>query len=201
MASDDWYRNIDWNSKIEEEFYAKLNRARSQRDQYMVIQALTLVNRHPKISLRLIDEYFDSRMNKFHDVMALLARAEAYLALDEIDNAVYAYRAVLDQETKVPNHLTTAYVDYPYFVAIHNVESEFNNAIKVLNENIERLMFPKDHYKWHAAKALIHSDKDEAVKALEAAQIKKSGFRFHPNVGLVGKEHRPIIKELLKLSS
>ena len=61
MTSDTWYRNEDWNDEIEDFFYSKLNRARSQREQYLVIQALSLSKTHPNISLRLTREYFESK--------------------------------------------------------------------------------------------------------------------------------------------
>ncbi len=63
------------NESIEENFYSKLKRARSQRDQYLAIQALTLADDHPRTSLRLLDEYFVSRKDEFDDVRALLAKA------------------------------------------------------------------------------------------------------------------------------
>ena len=64
MSSEDWYRNKEWNSEIEEFFYMKLKRARTQRYQYIVIQALSLTDNHPDISLRLVDEYFETREDK-----------------------------------------------------------------------------------------------------------------------------------------
>lgn len=62
-------------------------------------------------------------------------------------------------------------------------------------------MFPLDYYKWHAAKALINNDGSEAQKALEVAKVKRSGFRFHQDLGLVGKDHEKTIKQLCKIST
>jgi len=201
MSLDDWYRNKEWNEDIESNFFAKLKRAKSQRDQYLVIQALTLTDMHPKVSLRLVDKYFGSREDKFDDVRALLARAQSYLTLDEIDDAMEAFRAVLEREAEFPNYQSGTYVDYPYIVATRSIEKEYDNAINVLNKNVERLAFPLDYFKWHAAKALIRNDGNEASKALDAAQVKKSGFRFHQNVGIVGKEYEKTIKQLCKIST
>jgi tetratricopeptide (TPR) repeat protein len=201
MSSEDWYRNKNWNKDIETEFFAKLKRARSQRDQYLVIQALTLTDNHPKISIRLVEQYFESRKDKFDDVRALLAMAEAYLALGQTDSAMNSFRAVLAREAEFSNHQSGAYVDYPYIVATGEIEKEYDNAIIVLSENVDRLTFPLDYFKWHAAKALIQKDGVQASKALEAAQVKKSGFSFHQSVGLVGKEHEKTIKQLCKIST
>jgi len=199
MSSDDWYRNKDWNDEIEEHFYSKLKRARSQRDQYLVIQALTLTESHPNVALHLVDEYFSSRKNEFDDVRALLARANAYISLGDIGNTMDAYHAILAREKEFPNHQTNTYVDYPYMVATQKVENEYVNAVNVLNEHADRLTFPIDFFKWHAAMALISKDGAQASKALDAAKVKRSGFRFHQDVGLVGNGHEKTIKQLCKI--
>ena len=201
VSSDDWYRNEDWNETIEEHFYSKLKRARTQRDQYLVIQALTLADKHPKVSLRLVDEYFESRKEQFDDVRALLAKANAFIKLDDRERCVATYKEILQREREFPNHQTGAYLDYPYLVATQKIEGEFDNALEVLNENIDRLTFPLDYYKWHASKAIICNDGLEAKKALDVAKVKRSGFRFHQDVGLVGKEHQETIKQLCKIST
>lgn len=201
MSSDDWYRNKDWNKSIEESFYSKLKRARSQRDQYLVIQALTLTDKHPKVSLRLVDEYFESRKEKYDDVRALLAKSNAFIALGDLEGCLATYKKVLQREREFPNHQTGVYLDYPYLVAMQRIEHEFVGALDVLDEHIDRLTFPLDYFKWHASKALINNDGDEAKKALDSAKVKRSGFRFHQDVGLVGKEHEKAIKQLCKIST
>lgn len=201
MSSDDWYRNKDWNESIEEHFYSKLKRARAQRDQYLVIQALTLADKHPKVTLRLVDEYFESRKDQFDDVRALLAKANAYFALNDLETCIAAFKEVLGREREFPKHQTGVYLDYPYLVATQKIESEFSYALDVLNDHVDRLTFPLDYYKWHASKALISNDGFEAKKALDVAEVKNSGFRFHQDVGLVGKEHQETIKQLCKIST
>ena len=201
MSSDDWYRNKDWNESIEEHFYSKLKRARTQRDQYLVIQALTLADKHPKVTLRLVDEYFESRKDQFDDVRALLDKANAYFALNNLETCIAAFKEVLGREREFPKHQTGVYLDYPYLVATQKIESEFSYALDVLNEHVDRLTFPLDYYKWHASKALIRNDGFEAKKALDVAEVENSGFRFHQDVGLVGKEHQNTIKQLCKIST
>ncbi|MEW5248287.1 hypothetical protein [Microbulbifer discodermiae] len=201
MSSDDWYRNKDWNESIEDHFYSKLKRARTQRDQYLVIQALTLADKHPKVTLRLVNEYFESRIDQFDDVRALLAKANAYFALSDLERCIAAFKEVLGREREFPKHQTGVYLDYPYLVATRKIEHEYVNVIDVLDEHIGRLTFPLDYYKWHASKALINNDGSEAQKALDAAKVKRSGFRFHQDLGLVGKKHEKTIKHLCKTST
>jgi tetratricopeptide (TPR) repeat protein len=201
VSSDDWYRNKEWSDEIEENFYSKLKRARSQRDQYMVIQALSLTDTYPEVALRLVEEYFDSRTNPFDDVRALLARANAYISLEDFNNAIAAYRAILARENELPNHQTGAYLDYPYLVATQQIKGEYENAVNVLNEHAGRLALPLDYFKWYASFALINQDGSYASKALDAAKVKRSGFRFHQVIGLVGKKYEKTIKQLCKIST
>jgi tetratricopeptide (TPR) repeat protein len=201
MSSDDWYRNNKWNDEIEALFYEKLKRARSQRDQYIIIQASHLSESFPLISLQLIDEYFEKRKDKFDDARAYLAQSIAFMKLGDIDKAMEAYRAILKREEEFPNHQTTAYVDYPYIVATKAIESEYQNVLSVLTKHHSRLMFPLDKFKWHASFALINNDYEQAVLALDVAKVKRSGFRFHQDVGLVGKEHVNVIKVLCKIGT
>ncbi len=201
MSSEYWYRNENWNASIEEHFYSKLRRATTQRDQYLVIQALTLADTYPEVSLRLVNEYFESRKGQFDDVRALLAKANACKTLNDLDGCISAFKEVLGREREFPNHQTEVYLDYPYLVATQKIENEYANAVDVLDEHVDRLTFPLDHYKWHASKALINNDGSEAQKALDAAKVKRSGFRFHQDVGLVGKEHEETIKHLCKIST
>ena len=195
----DWYRNKTWNTEVEEKFFEKLNRSRSNRDQYLVIQALTLASNFPDATLRLVAQYFETRNDKFNDTRALLAKTEAYLAMDKLNMAIESYHALLESEDEYPRILSGAYVDYPYLVATQKIETEYENALNVLKKHVDRLAFPLERFKWYAAKALIENDENFASKALEAAKVKKSGFRFHQNLGLVGKEHAITIKNLRKI--
>ena len=199
MATEDWFRNKKWNEEIENSFFAKLKRARSQRDQYLVIQASTLAKSHPEVTLKLVDYYFENRKDKFDDMRALLAKSEALLALGKIKEAMTAYRSVLAREDEFPNHQSDTYVRYPYIVATKLIETEYDNAVSVLKKNESRLAFPLDYFMWHSSLALIEGDPSHASSALEAAEVKKSGFSFHQDVGLVGKEHAETIKKLLKI--
>jgi len=92
-------------------------------------------------------------------------------------------------------------------VATMNIKSQFTKALQVLSENQTRLMFPVERFTWHAASALILAAQGEhnqasqhAAKALEAAQAKHSGFRYHPTVGLVGSKYETLRDKLIGLS-
>ena len=199
MSSEDWYRNKEWNSEIEEFFYMKLKRARTQRYQYIVIQALSLTDTHPDISLRLVDEYFETREDKYEDARALLARAKAYISQGKRKETVSAYQALLEREREFPQHQTTAYLDFPYYVVQNKLEFHYSEVQNILRDNAERLMFPRDYFIWHACNALIEQCSDHAVKALNSAKVEHSGFQYHQNVGLVGEEYKETIERLIDI--
>ncbi len=115
MAREDWYRNKEWNSSIAEAFTAKLKRARD-KPQYLRIQASYLTDKYPTVALELFDQYF-SLGDNFDHSQANVGRAEAYIALGNIDNAIAAYEAALAFEAIKPNVLTQAYIALPFLVA------------------------------------------------------------------------------------
>ena len=68
----------------------------------------------------------------------------------------------------------------------------YAEALSVLNEFADTLLFPIYRYRFHGIRALIADDaddhefaRDEAQLALEAAAAEHSGLRYHPSVGLV----------------
>jgi tetratricopeptide (TPR) repeat protein len=208
MANDDWYRNTEWNERISKAFFDRLARARSQRDQYLVIQALTLSSCFPKAAIELVDTYFETRKDDFDDVRALLAKAEAYRALGELPEAIQAYKDTMAREAEFPSHRTRTYLDLPYLIASEGIRGEYEFALKLLSKGLDDLAFPVDMFLWRAANALIADDLgqtdlaiDHAKRAIEIAEVKKSGFRYHQNVGLVGKEHEKVLKRLVALAA
>jgi hypothetical protein len=64
-APSEWFRNKRWSTEIEQSFFTRLARSRTQRDQNLVIQAVELVDSRPDVALRLIEVYFESRTSRF----------------------------------------------------------------------------------------------------------------------------------------
>lgn len=202
----DWFRSTTWNESVERAFNDRLGRAR-QKAQYLRIQACTLARSHPGVAIRLLDRYFELP-DAFDHAQAHVDRATAFLALGRVGDAIAAYEAALAREVVFPNLQTQAYLDLPYTVATHTLREQYPRALELLDLHESRLMCPVDRFRWHAARALIAADtretetsKIQAQRALDAAALEHSGFRYHPSVGLVTDQRDSVIKKLEALSA
>ncbi|MBK7898265.1 MAG: hypothetical protein IPJ99_02590 [Betaproteobacteria bacterium] len=199
--STDWFRNTTWNEDIERAFDHRLRRAR-RKEQYLRIQSCTLARSHPEAALKLLDRYFELQ-DDFDHAQAYVDRATAFLTLGRIEEAIAAYEESLARESVFPNLLTQAYIELPYLVATRCIREHYERAKELLDLHEPRLMFPVDHFRWHAAQALIAGAAGEsetasshAKSALGAASHEHSGFRYHPSIGLVTSQYDEIIKKL-----
>lgn len=206
MADHDWYRREVWSAEVEREFLDRLRRSRSQRDQYLAIQAITLVRLRPDITLRLADLYFDTRTAAFDDSRVLAARGAAHEELGNVGEAVTAYCAALEREDEVPGFKTNAHLAYPYLVATRQIATNYVHALEVLDRHHDQVAFPAGRFRWNAARALILAAQGEtdlarefAEHALAAAAETNSEFRYHRHLGLVGHGHETIIDKLCEL--
>ena len=201
MGKEDWYRNTNWNDAIADEYFAKLKRTRS-KDQYLRIQACYLTKSHPIVALELLDQFFI--LNEPSDfAQAYCEKAEAYLSLGNINEAIIAYERAIKHESTTNGVQTEAFIKLPMLFAEYNLHEYFLQGIKLLENNTKRLYFPVDHFRWHAAMAIFkkglgntEESSKQALLALEAAKIKKSEFRYHRNLGLVGEKYLNIVIKL-----
>jgi len=204
MSPDDWHRNTAWDADIEAKFEAKLKRARDKA-QPLRIQALHLAQSHPEIALKLLDRYFALGENFVDCASAHKTRAEAYLALGRLDDAISSFEAALRREAQFPNYKTLVSVEYPYLVATRKLTKHYRRALEVLDANFRDVAFPVNRFRWHAARAIILGElgssneaRESARSALTAAAEPKSEFRYHQKLGLVSDEHSDMIRRLEK---
>ena len=205
MSRDDWFRHSHWNEDTAAQFEAKLKRAR-KKGQYLRIQACTLARSDPNAALGLLRRYFAQADERFDDAQAHVDRATALLTLGRLDDALNSYEDALKVEAAIPNIRTQAYVDLPYRISVHGVRSRYDRALEILRDHCHRLTFPVDHFKWNAAQAILAGDRglrDQAqqfaMSALSFAARDHSGFRYHPNIGLVSEEHADALRQLQTL--
>jgi len=205
MARDDWFRNSDWNDAIEEAFFEKLRRARNKA-QYLRIQAGTLAEKHPRVALRLSDQYL-LLGDHFDVAQAHVDRASAYLSLGQIEEAIQSYEEALGAESRHPSLKTSAYILLPFVIATQRLNSRYALAMQILDQHRTRLMFPIDHFQWHATRALIANDlgdtaeaRKHAHRALEQAAADHSGFRYHAALGIVGDGYKDLREQLARIT-
>jgi hypothetical protein len=197
----DWYRNTSWDDEIEGRFNEKLKRTKLKAP-FLRIQASTLATRHPEVSLRLLDQYFE-QPDDVERAQAHVDRAVALLTLDRDGEAVAAYEAALAREAEYPRAHTQAHVDLPLHIAMRGLSEHYERALELLETHSEKLLFPIDEFKWHAAKALIAADSgdmdtanEQRAAALKAAARTHSGFDSHPRAGLVKNRHDDVLAML-----
>jgi tetratricopeptide (TPR) repeat protein len=197
----EWYRNPTWNEAIERAFDEKLRCAR-KKAQYLHIQAATLARSHPAVALSLLGRYLDLP-GEIDQAGAHVTRAEALLALGRAEEAIAEYEAALACEQAFPNVLTQAYLDLLYLIATNRIRERYEQALGLLGTYGARLTWPVEHFRWHAASALIAADrrehstaKAEAEHALEWATRRHSGFRYHASLGLVTEQYDGVVREL-----
>lgn len=205
MGSDDWYRNSKWDKKIAEVFEAKLSRAK-RKPQYLRIQASMLAEPEPEIALDLLDRYFDLD-DDFDHAPAFVDQATAFLKLGRIEDAIDAYENALRREEEFPNVKTQAFIELPFLIVTYSITERFDQAIKLLEDSVNLLTFPIEYYKWNASLALVLASQSNycearryACSALDAANKDASGFRYHPDLGLVGKHYKTVTRELKRLA-
>jgi tetratricopeptide (TPR) repeat protein len=193
--STDWFRNTTWNEAVERTFNDNLRRTK-RKQQYLRIQASTLAQSHPEVTLRLLDQYFELN-DDFERAQAYVDRARALLELGRLNEAIDSYNAALAREAEFPQLQTQAYVDLPYLIATNGIREKYE----------ARLAFPVERFRWHAAYALIAAETNDAASAkvhaqsaLEAAALDHSGFRYHPKTGLVSEAYDDIVRKLKEYS-
>lgn len=198
---DEWFRNTTWNTSVAHTFEEKLRRAR-RKEQYLRIQASTLAASHPQVALELLERYF-ALPDQFDHAQAYVDQAQALLVLNRVDEAIQSYEAALAREAVFPNLKTQAYLDLPFLIATQRIKERYEQAIQLLEVHEDRLTFPVDRFRWHAAHALIAADtgdraaaKSYAERALQASGIEHSGFRYHPAVGLIADKYDEVIQSL-----
>jgi hypothetical protein len=203
MGRHDWYRKTSWSQSDQEDFFTRLARSRSGRNQYLLIQAQHLRSAGlAESSLRLVEQYFDEFpvTDMFH-VAASLQRAQCLEVMGRIEEAEGAYLATLAEQRRIPNYVTSIYLDFPWFAARHGRHHLYARALDALDAAAPHLIFPMFQYQASAVRALIAAEnldlvgaQRHAVAALEAASAKHSGFRYHPDVGLF-RDPDPLVHE------
>jgi tetratricopeptide (TPR) repeat protein len=196
----DWYRRKTWTKSDEEEFFAKLGRARKDgRAQYLKIQAIELLETKDNklidvaetLLVRLLTDYPD---NTFDRSSALHTLGNIYKFRENVDKAIDYYKQAIDFENVFPKVKTQAYLDFSELIVKYQKENLYDIAERIISDRITGLFFPLEKYKVFSILSIINNYKNRLDKSLEYAQLAElnanaetSGLRYHKLLGIVNE--------------
>jgi tetratricopeptide (TPR) repeat protein len=194
----DWYRRKTWAKADEEEFFAKLGRARKDsRPQYLKIQAIELVLTKNKKLLKgaenllnkMLTDYPDDNLNRGSAFNTL---GDIYRELGNEMAAISYYKLALDFEVIYPNVKTQSYLNYSELIIKIRDTSKFVEIENILLARQPGLLFPIEKYKVNSILSIINKYNGRLDKATfyselaeQNANAKTSGLRYHKNLGVV----------------
>jgi tetratricopeptide (TPR) repeat protein len=194
----DWYRRKTWTKIDEDEFFAKLGRARKDgRAQYLKIQAIELVATKNKELLKIAETLLKKMLaeypnDDFNKGSALHTLGNIYRQLDDYDMAIDYYKQALDFEVIYPNVSTQAYLNYSELIIKTRKLEKYDDVENILLERYARLLLPIEKYKVNSIMSIINKDKNRLDKAKQYAELAEknataeiSELRYHKNLGVV----------------
>ena len=194
---DDWFRRTSWTDSDRQEFEHRLARARSgSRPQYLRVQAVTLVQTG-KLDLilaaqSLIERFLREYPDDWETALVYELRGQAQEAFDDIVAALDSYRRSMAAQRQRPNVQSHAWLRFGWLVVRRRLTGLYSETALVLDEFATLMPFPWERYRYHSIRAVVAAQeghvskaKEEAGLALAAAAATHSGFRYHPNLGLV----------------
>lgn len=202
----EWFRNTDWSPQIEKDFFQRLGRARSQKLEYLRIQAITLCEFQPRVSLALIERYLEINSGSSNE-QAYETQAHAYISLGESESAAASFEKALYCHNIHPFFNTQIGFDFPLLVATCKMTKRYDRALQVIEDFQSGMIFPVNRLKKYAAQALILTElgrqevaSEFALMAIREADEQQSSFSRHSGIGLVGHEHNRLLEVLQALS-
>lgn len=152
----DWYRRKTWTKTDEEEYFAKLGRARKDgQAQYLRVQAIELIETKDKNLLsvaetllnKILTDYPENRIEKSQTYNSL---GEIYKLRENYETALEYFQKSLDFEKEFPNVITTAYLNFSETI-IRAEETELYDKVEKLltgkiRENTLEFPIQRLHY-------------------------------------------------------
>lgn len=194
----DWFRRKTWTNTDEEEFFAKLKRARNDgRAQYLKIQAIELVETRKDELLdvaevllnKVLAEYPEDRSQKSSVLQTL---GDIYKLRGNYEKALGYYGQSLDFEKIFPRVITSSYLDFSELVVKTANRSLYETTEALLETKLEDQFFPVVKYKMYSILSIINHENGNLEKAKhysdlaeKNANAETSGLRYHKFLGVV----------------
>ena len=185
----DWYRQKTWTKTDEDNFFAKLGRARKDgRAQYLRIQSVSLIYTKENIQLaaaemllnKILTEYPENRIEKSSTLNSL---GEIYKFRKDFDKALSYFKQSLDFEKEYPNVKTSAYLNFSETV-VQAEKTEFYDEVEnLLTDEIQKdtLKFPFQYYIMYSVLAVISDFKGNLEKAEYYFELAESNATAQTN--------------------
>lgn len=169
----EWYRRKTWTKTDEEEYFAKLGRARKDgRAQYLRVQAIELIETKDKNLLsvaetllnKILTDYPDNRIEKSQTYNSL---GEIHKLREDYETALKYFQKSLDFEKEFPNVITTAYLNFSETVVRAERKDFYDQVESLLIEKIEKdtLKFPIQNYIMYSVMTVISKFKGNIEQA------------------------------------
>jgi len=169
----DWYRKTTWTKTDEEEYFAKLGRARKdRRAQCLRVQAIELIGTKDKNLLsvaetllnKILTDYPDNRIEKSQTYNSL---GEIYKQREDYETALEYFQKSLDFQKDFPNVITMAYLNFSETVIRAEKTGLYDVVENILEEEINRdtLKFPVQNYIMYSVMAVISEFKGDIEQA------------------------------------
>jgi len=198
MRNQEWFRRRTWTDKDRQEFWSRLRRSRTRfhKAQYLRIQALHLeTDADPPAldaALELLDTMLRDYPEEFEIAAAHKQRGSCLAKLGRRDEALNAFHAALDAESRFPGVQGLAYLDYAETVLQAERSDLYEDALSQLARRADKEPFPNLQYRSGVAAAFLcerlgrtDEARAAATRALTAAAKTESPFRYHRKLGLV----------------
>lgn len=170
VSSDDWYRNESWDQKTEDFFFSKLSRARSQKSQYLKIQAYYLINSAPDVVLKL-GEYFRSHcQDDFWEQELCLYESKAFYNMGKTSQAIVKVKDALNWLVQKPNIKTDAPYWYAELVLKKEISEEYKPSLEALKAFHYETPFPTTQFNYFSYLAILLNRLNETASAKIQAQ-------------------------------
>ncbi|MFZ1790890.1 MAG: hypothetical protein WAT92_21375 [Saprospiraceae bacterium] len=185
----DWYRRKTWTKADEEEYFAKLGRARKEgRAQFLRVQAIELIETKDKNLLavaesllnKILTDYPDNRIEKSQTFNSL---GEIYNLKEDSESALEYFQKSLDFEKEFPNVITTAYLNFAKTVILAGKTELYDKVENLLAEKIDKntLKFPVQDYIIYSVMTVISEYKGDIEKAKTYADLAEKNATTQTN--------------------
>lgn len=189
LTMTDWYRRKTWTKTDEEEYFAKLGRARKDgRAQYLRVQAIELIETKENNLLsvaetllnRILTEYPENRIEKSQTYNSL---GEIYKLREDYETALEYFQKSLDFEKEFPNVTTTAYLNFSETVVRAEKTKLYDEVANLLTEKFSKdtLKFPIQNYIMYSVMTVISEFKGDIEQAKIYADLAEKNATAQTN--------------------